>query len=73
MSDCRWVSRSARSDAGSSEASGWPTLTESPTLTFTAATVPLIGKATLACDTGWIVAVPVSAASTVRRPTTAVW
>src|SRR5262249_58747899 len=70
-SACCLLARSARSDAGSSEASGWPTVTVSPTLTFTAETLPLIGKATFACDTGSIVALPGSAASTDRRATTA--
>src|SRR5262249_5267687 len=71
-SACCLLARSARSDAGSSEASGWPTVTVSPTLTFTAETLPSIGKARFACDAASMVAVPVSAPSPDRRATTAV-
>ena len=45
-------------DCGSSDASACPTATWSPTATFTVETVPLIGNATVACETGSMVATP---------------
>ncbi len=50
----------------------WPVETVSPTATSTVATVPLIGKATVACDTGSIDPTPVSTDSTSWSATNAV-
>ena len=56
----------------STVASVWPVVTVSPTATSTEATVPWIGKATVACDTGSIDPTPVSTDSTSWSATRAV-
>ena len=56
----------------SSVASCWPTSTASPTATSTVATVPDTGNATAACETGSMVATPVSCWATSWMPTVAV-
>ena len=56
----------------SSEASVPPAWTACPSATLTDATVPLTGNATVACETGSIVATPFWRASTIAGPATAV-
>ena len=55
----------------SSDARVWPAVTVSPTATATDATVPLTGNATVACETGSMVATPFWRESTLRVATVA--
>ena len=55
----------------SSDARVWPAVTVSPTSTATDATVPLTGNATVACETGSMVATPFWSESTLRVATVA--